>query len=340
MQIPARFLPVFSRISGMISRLTSRLPKKPASKRFVSGALIVSSFVFAVCAGILLFRLVILPRQADASLDSARSLYRGGPSSSSSSKPGSSSPAKRSTLSFAQLRAINPDVEGWITIPGTVVDYPVLRAPASSPDYYLTHDWKRGTTKYGSIYQYPLPAKSQGERKNTILYGHSMKNGQMFADLLQYDGLAYYRAHPVILYQENGSKAYWKIFAVIKANTDPAQGAPFDYQKACFSSADSFLKYLYDVRVRSVVRTPVDLKTSDEILSLSTCSYEFDGFRTVVFARRVRTGEDAEVDTAAAETNGSALYPDCWYRTFGGTKPSLPDFRQAVKSGGFLRLAG
>jgi sortase B len=291
--------------------------------------------VFAVCSGILLFRLVILPGQSDAAATEARSLYHSSaicsPASKSPPAPqssvalGSSASGTQDALPFSELKAINPDVEGWITISGTMIDYPVLRAPTSSPDYYLTHDWKHNATKYGSIYLYTQPSKASVMQKNTILYGHSMKDGRMFADLLQYENLAYYRAHPVFLYQDNGGKAYWKIFAVIKTNTDPAQGTPFDYQRTCFPSTHDFLKYLNQIRIRSILNIPIDLKMSDDILMLSTCSYEFDGFRTVICARRTRMGESTGVDTTKAEINTEVLYPDCWYKKFGGKKPSLPD---------------
>ena len=278
--------------------------------------------VFAACSGVLFYRLYILPRQADSAMDAARSLY-GGPAApaggSSSAGAAGAGSAPQEGYTFAQLQAVNGDVRGWITIPGTAVDYPVLCPPAASPDYYLTHDWKRETTKYGSIYM--LPSARGAGQKNTILYGHSMKDGRMFAPLLQYTRPEYYSLHPTVLFQLGNDRAYWKIFAVIKTNTDPSQGQPFDYQKTRFPSAKAFSDYLGQVRVRSVLTLPVDLKSSDSILTLSTCSYEFDGFRTVVFARRVRAGEDAGVDVSKVSANDKALYPDCWYRKFGGQKP-------------------
>jgi sortase B len=332
MQLPVRFFHKFSRAIPIIKiRLVFR------RLEVYHIIFLFCACVSAVCLGILFFRLVILPGQSDAAATEARSLYRNpaisssapqsSPAPQSSTVLGSAASSTQDALSFSELKAINPDVEGWITLPGTMIDYPVLRAPASTPDYYLTHDWKHNATKYGSIYLYTPPSKVSVKQKNTILYGHSMKDGRMFADLLQYDNLAYYRLHPTFLYQDSGSKANWKIFAVIKTNTDLAQGPPFDYQKTRFASTHDFSKYLYEVRIRSILNIPVDVKTSDDILMLSTCSYEFDGFRTVICARRVRMGESTDVDTANAEINSEVLYPDCWYKKFGGEKPSLPNFQ-------------
>ena len=278
-------------------------------------ALAASLGVLAVCSGILFYRLNVLPGQSDRSASDARSLFR----ASSSAPQSPSSPAGFAVgqeYSFSALRAVNPDVKGWITIPGTAVDYPVLCPPAGRPDYYLTHDWERNETKYGSIFLYG----SASGQKNVVLYGHSMKDGRMFAPLLQYTDAAFYSFHPTVRFQIGNDAADWKIFAVIKANTDPSQGVPFDYQKTRFASTKSLSDFLGGVRTRSVLSLPVDVKPSDSLLTLSTCSYEFEGFRTVVFARRVRPGESAEVRVAEASRNAHALYPDCWYGS-AGKKP-------------------
>lgn len=294
-----------------------------------------SVLTFLICSGLLFRRLVVQPAQAETNAATARALYHGSPEkqpvTNESSSPPAKKPAERPSLSA--LRSTNSDVEGWVSIPDSTVDYPVLRAPVSSPDFYLAHDWTRRESRYGSIYMLPFSQASKSKtEKNTILYGHSMRDGTMFADLLKYDDLEFCRSHPLVQFQRRETKSDWKIFAVIKANTDPAQGTPFDYQKRFFGSDAELLNYLYEVRIRSVFNLPVDLKPKDSILTLSTCSYEFDGFRTVVFARKVREGEDSSADFSKAEKNSRALYPDCWYKKFGGTKPSPPSFQKAKKN--------
>lgn len=312
------------RIGGAVRRRAARLWENALRPALLRGraflrrnawpaALAASLGVSAVCSGILFYRLDVLPKQSDRSASDARSLFR---ASSSSAPQSSSSPAGSAAgqeYSFSALRAVNPDVKGWITIPGTAVDYPVLCPPSGQPDYYLTHDWERSETKYGSIFQY---GAASGQ-KNVVLYGHSMKDGRMFAPLLQYTDAAFYGLHPTVRFQIGSDAADWKIFAVIKANTDPSQGVPFDYQKTRFASTKSLTDFLGGVRARSVLSLPVDVKPSDSLLTLSTCSYEFEGFRTVVFARRARPGESAAVNVAEVSRNADALYPDCWYGSAG-----------------------
>ncbi len=306
---------------------------------FIHIIFIVNVLAFLCCLGILFNLLAVQPVRANSGIAAARALYHGSagdPTLNPSAQGISSNPTEQHAvekLPYSKLHSVNPDVEGWVTIPDSNVDYPVLRTPAGSPDFYLTHDWMRNQSKYGSVFMLPsdLKAPKSSVVKNTIIYGHSMKDGTMFADLLKYDSLEYYRSHTMVQLQQGAEKSDWKIFAVIKANTDPAQGQPFDYQKRSFASTADFLKYIYEIQIRSVFNLPVDLKSTDSILTLSTCSYEFDGFRTVVFARKVRKNEKPGVETSKAEKNSRALYPDCWYKKYGGQKPSLPDFQSAAK---------
>lgn len=73
------------------------------------------------------------------------------------------------------------------------------------------------------------------------------------------------------------------------------------------------MQFYYDVMKRSMVNTGVDLNENDKTVMLSTCSYEYEGFRTVIVARKVRDGEDATVDTSKITENENVLYPDIWY---------------------------
>jgi len=62
-----------------------------------------------------------------------------------------------------------------------------------------------------------------------------------------------------------------------------------------FENDKDFMNYVYNVRVRSLFNCPVDVNEDDELVTLSTCSYEFTNFRTVVVARKVRAGESTKV---------------------------------------------
>lgn len=250
---------------------------------------------FLAGAWILADQLIFQPAQSDAANAEAQSLYgepQGDSAAGSSGRTDkvSQNNKTRELPPLAALQKINPEVRGWISIPGTVVDYPVVSPPKNSPGFYLSHNWERKPSPYGSIFF--GAGSGSADAKNRVLYGHSMKDGRMFAPLLSYGSLDFYRSHPDVLFREGDRESDWKIFAVIKVNTDPSQGKPFDYLKTSFPSSGAFLDYVREVRIRSVLNLPVDVKPTDQILTLSTCSYEFDGFRTAVLARRVRKGRD------------------------------------------------
>lgn len=307
--------------------------KRRFFRKLNTAAILLCAGVFLFCAGVLVYQFVILPEQSDVATNAAKTLYRGTPGDSVSA----SSEEGDGTNPLEALQKENPDVEGWITVPGTVIDYPVLRSPGNDQNYYLTHDWQKQSTKYGSIFTVGSGQAAAGESR--VLFGHSMRDGRMFASLLKYGGLDFYRSHPTFTYQDKDGKTQWKIFAVIKVNTEPSQGQPFNYLRTDFSTDDDFFGFLYQVRLRSVLTIPVDLRASDEILALSTCSYEFDEFRTAVFARRVRPGESTSVETGEASVNAKTLYPDCWYKKYGGQKPSFPSFAEAKEQGQIPWLA-
>ena len=104
--------------------------------------------------------------------------------------------------------------------------------------------------------------------------------------------------------------------------------------RTSFSSDSDFLNFIYQMEIRSLFDTGVDISADDQIVLLSTCSYEMDGFRTVIAARKVREGEDTAVDTSKATWNQTVLYPDGWYSAKGGTKPQHPaTFEEALAQG-------
>ena len=99
----------------------------------------------------------------------------------------------------------------------------------------------------------------------------------------------------------------------------PSMGRFFPYHEFIDAQdAQQTQDYIDSVLVRSIINTGVDVRSDDQLLTLSTCSYEFKDARFVVVARKVRKGESASVDTSAAVMNPNPLYPDVWYQLFGG----------------------
>lgn len=233
------------------------------------------------------------------------------------------------------LKKVNDEIVGWITLKGTPINYPVLLHEGDDKDYqyYLEHSYKKEYSDYGAIFV-DYRSKEGTNSKNVILHGHNMLDGSMFHELVNYSSgfspnLDYYKKHSVITFNTPDGDSKWKIISVFKTSTLFAHGEFFNYMQGVFHSDAEFMNFVYNVRIRSMFNTPVMVNEDDQLLTLSTCSYEFKNWRTVVVARKVRPGEDEKVNVQEATINEDPLYPDVYYSSYGGSRPDVITFSVA-----------
>ncbi|MBQ3092790.1 MAG: class B sortase [Clostridia bacterium] len=269
----------------------------------------IRKILIGICSAVILVSLIILckilildPMLADRTNKQAKDIYH-------SSEQETLAPEDK----FKSLQELNSDIFGWIKINNTVIDYPVVWAQDGKAEFYLNHNYKKEKSKYGSIFMDPACDPTYIHR-NTILYGHHMADGQMFAELLKYSDLEFYKSHPVIKFDTILSENTWKIISVFKTNTREEHGEIFNYTVADFDSTADFLEFVDEVKKRSLINIPVTVNEDDVLLTLSTCSYEYKDFRTVIVARKVRDQEDPEVETDEATKASNPLMPACYYR--------------------------
>lgn len=213
---------------------------------------------------------------------------------------------------YALYYAENQQTIGFIHLDDTQIDYPVVQADNNK--YYLNHDFYGKTTSYGTIYASYIDDFKPFDR-NTLLYGHNMYDGSRFAALLNYKNLDYYRSHPVIEFDSIFEKHKWKVAAVFITNgsIDSGDGYFFDFtfdncSDTCFDT------YIKELNKRSLYNTGIDIQRTDTLLTLCTCSYEFDDARLVVVARMLRDGEsESIVKTDSAYKTEPVKYPDVYY---------------------------
>ena len=188
--------------------------------------------------------------------------------------------AERSPIqvNFTQLKEQNNEVIGWIFSPDTVINYPV--AQAKDNDYYL-YNFIDGTyTGTGTPFlDCVCPGDFSG--KNSIIYGHHMNDGSMFASLSNYRKEGYYAEHPA-LYLNTPSQNY-KLEVIAGYVTDPDSEA----YSFSFPDDESFLQYLSRARSQSDFQTDVEVTAEDRIVTLSTCTYEYYDARYVVLCKLV-----------------------------------------------------
>lgn len=214
---------------------------------------------------------------------------------------------------YALYYANNPETVGYISIDGTRIDSPVVQADNNK--YYLNHDFYGKTTSYGAIY---ASYKNNFEPfdRNTLIYGHNMTDGSRFAELLNYRSLDFFKKHPVIQFDSLFEKKLWKIYAVVITNgsTESDNGYFFDFTFNHCSDA-CYEEYIEEIDKRKLYDTGVDLLPTDTIITLCTCTYEYDDARLLVIARMVRDGENPEVDVNLASMKSTPVkYPDSYYK--------------------------
>ena len=309
--------------------------------------LIAASLTFIVTAGFLINYLVIQPAINDNMNNEIRQIASKGMPSRSATTSSSSNKDKdkndkddrpKSSRNFDELQKVNKELVAWVQIPDTMIDYPVMLHKGDDIDnqYYLYKDMYKNYSGYGSIF---IDWRSTGgvNAKNIILHGHHMQDGRMFQNLMGYGkyvgDLDFYKKHPLIYFDAPNGDCDWKIIAYYKTNTLDAHGDYFDYLTGEFNSDAEFMNYVYLIRERSLIDCPVDVNEDDQLISLSTCSYEFDEFRTVLVARKCRPGESSDVDVKKAQLNSDPLWPDVYYNNYGGQKPKITSFSKANKAG-------
>ena len=177
---------------------------------------------------------------------------------------------------FTALAEINPDVAGWLSLEGTVINYPVVQG--TDNDYYLEHLFTRETNHTGCIFVDYRNAKDFSDR-NTAMYAHHMRNGSMFAELEGYRKQEYYEAHQQLILQTPEGTYLAEPFAGLL--TDGYS----DYIQIEFADDDAFLSYVAQMREQSTFQSDVTVTAEDRILTMSTCRYDVENGRYAVFAK-------------------------------------------------------
>lgn len=212
--------------------------------------------------------------------------------------------------SFADLYRNNPDVRGYIQVPGTRMNYPVTQA--ADNEYYLNRNFYKRRSVFGNPY-FDYRNKIDGTDRNLIIYGHRVENGQMFGDMEKYKDLSYYQQHAAIQMDTVYQTGDYEIVSVFYASTREEHAPNFNYLRTDFASDENFLSFVDEVRKRSLYDIPVTVDADDELLTLSSCSFLFDDARIVIVARRLQEGETA-VNPALATVNEDCLMPEIWYQ--------------------------
>lgn len=313
------------------SFIKSFIPQKTDSKnqKIRKSIVLVSILVIIFAAGYLINELIIQPFLNDQITSEIHAIAYGNENEDDPNKP---------AQDWDALKKINKEIVAWITIDGTKIDYPVLEHKGDTEynQYYLNRTYKKDWSGFGSIFV-DYRSKKSVKSKNVILHGHNIRDGSMFHSLVDYGDLKgnlnYYKKHPVIEFNTPEGDQKYKIISVFKTNVLYDHGYFFNYMQGSFHSDAEFMNFVYNCRVRSLINCPVMVNEDDQLLTLSTCSYEFTNWRTVVVARKLREGENDKVNIELATLNSKPLFPEVYYNRYGGTRPEELTFKKANAKG-------
>ncbi len=200
-------------------------------------------------------------------------------SGSTTGEPKRSRPAR----DYRNVYELNHDFAAWIRIDGTLLDYPVMSSPYD-PQYYIRRDF------YGKDSISGTPFLGEGcnvDSLSVIVYGHNMKNGTMFGTLDEYAEESYWKEHPVISFDTLEEEREYEVFSAFQTTLNQGEGENFRYYEYGGDlSKEEYEQFVSQARKAAFYDTGIVPEYGEELLILSTCSYQAVDGRFVLAARR------------------------------------------------------
>jgi sortase B len=178
-------------------------------------------------------------------------------------------------IDFEALKAVNEDIIGWIYIPDTQVNQPVLQH-ASDNSYYLHHSFENKENVLGSIYLYNDSAADFTD-PHTVLFGHNMASGQMFGGLSQYSGQAFMESHREVYLYLPGRSMRCQVYSAYSCSVyDRTYLVPGAY------GTEQYREWIRHTGQQSGWNSESVPSDEDQVITLSTCTDDRDASRRFV----------------------------------------------------------
>ncbi len=300
--------------ADMPAVIPSAAPAPVHSRRLKIAGIVVGAALVLTTLLLLLYFYVITPYLNEQQFAHLRELYdRSGTGSDNIIASGDY--PEGMLAKFGALYDANADIRGWIHIPDTEIHYPVVQSQIDG--YYSSRNFYKKPSSYGVPY-FSNTARiySPSEvNRNLVIFGNNTNNRQMFSQLTEYTHLEFLQAHPIVQMDTLYRNADWKVFAVMAVSTLDAHPGNFEYDVNRFDDEAAFLRFVSEIRDRSLFDTPTTVGEGDNLLMLSTAAEEefgFPGARLVVVARQTRSDEEAGNDLSAAKVNRDVVMPEIW----------------------------
>lgn len=246
-------------------------------------AVLAIALVTALVSGGLLARTLYTGWQEQRALEDLANLI---PAPTPRPEGAEDGPAKQSRLPYYQeLHQRNPDLGGWVRIEDTRIDYPVMYTP-DEPQRYLHRSFE-GDYAYSGVPFVDAGCALSPNSTHLLVYGHHMKNGTMFADLMKYQKQEFYEKHPVILFDTLKEEGEYQVMAAFYARVLPAEAEGFRFYSMIEpGSEEQFNEYLREISRVNQIDPAHWPHYGDELLSLVTCATNDPDVRFVVMGFR------------------------------------------------------
>ena len=178
---------------------------------------------------------------------------------------------------FEYLWSINEDVIGWIQLPGTKINYPIVQG--NDNEYYLNHTVSGEENSGGAIFM-DAAILDQFEDKNAIIYGHNLKSGAMFSRLNRYARKSFWNANRYIYITTPFGVDTYEVFSAYQTTADA------DIYYYGFSEDQYYQDYLNRITSYSIFNAGISVGVDDTIITLSTCANDTTQ-RFIVHAKKI-----------------------------------------------------
>ncbi|MBR3133587.1 MAG: class B sortase [Clostridia bacterium] len=183
------------------------------------------------------------------------------------------------SIDFKYLKEMNSDTVGWIKVPNTDIEFPVVKTDDN--DYYLTHSFDKSYNSAGWIFA-DYRNRIDGTDKNLIIYGHNRRDGSMFESLKNTINEDWYGNinNKYIIFETEGKSFKYEVFSTYRIEEEDY------YLTTDFSSTKEYEDFIKELKSRSVNDYKVEINKDDSILTLSTCDNN-KNYRIVLHAKKM-----------------------------------------------------
>lgn len=264
---------------------------KRKAKDIIINILIVILFIIAIGSAAYIVRYYINSMKTEKEFDELKEYIVEDDSSEANDKPKYTKTKDNYYIlvRYEKLHEMNSDFIGWIKIDGTSIDYPVMHTP-DNPEYYLHTSFDKEYSSAGTLFVDSKCSLYDNISDNVIIYGHNMKSGTMFHDLISFENEEFYKNHKYITFDTIYEPGTYEVIAAMRtqvyAKDDISHYHYYEFINAKNEEEfDEFVSYAKN-------NTPYNIDTTanygDKLITLSTCAYHNENGRYVVIAKKVK----------------------------------------------------